>query len=343
MSGTRGGVVGVGIAGFGFMGQTHARAVAAATKAGLPCRLAAVFDRSADRLTGDATVRGNLGGGGGEKLFDPAGVHATTDLDALLRDERVHMVCVCTYTDTHVEIAERALAAGKHVLVEKPVALSAAEVERLARKAAESGRMCVPAMCMRFWPGWDWLHDAVRSGRYGAVRSATFERMGAGPGWSAEFYKDETRSGGVMFDLHIHDADIVQWLFGEPDGVWCSGTRTHFTTLYTYANGPGHVRADAAWDLAPAAGFRMKYLVTFERATAEFDLSRERTVLLSDANGTHAVDLPGGTGYERQMEAVVKRVAGLEGPALPTLAEAARVTRMLEREREMLTHRQPRD
>ena len=68
---------------------------------------------------------------------------------------------LCTPTDSHVDLAIAALRAGKHVLVEKPVAVDPADVERLAMVARENGTICMPAHCIRFWPAWAWLRDAI--------------------------------------------------------------------------------------------------------------------------------------------------------------------------------------
>src|SRR5690606_13831216 len=204
----------------------------------------------------------------------PPDVTWHTSAEALLASDDIDLVSICTPTDTHVAIAEAALRAGKHVLVEKPVALDPQSVRLLAETARETGRLCMPAMCMRFWPGWDWLKSAIDERRYGAVRSAVFQRLGARPGWAQEFYGDDTRSGGAMFDLHVHDADIICWLFGKPSQVTCRGDSQHCTTLYEFDSGPRHVTAEAAWDNQPGFGFRMRYTIVFERATADFDLGR---------------------------------------------------------------------
>jgi predicted dehydrogenase len=91
------------------------------------------------------------------------------------------------------------LEAGKHVLVEKPVATGTAAIERLmeARPAPErsDGVLCAPAMCMRFWPEWAWLKNTIESGELGAVRSASFTRLGAAPAWSGFYATRRGRAG----------------------------------------------------------------------------------------------------------------------------------------------------
>src|SRR3954468_21614645 len=121
--------IGVGVIGLGFMGQIHVRAYQSAAADGLPCELRAVCDPDSARLTGHPSAAGNLGPGpGAQPLFDPAHVRGHTDADSLLADPSINLVSICTYTDSHVDLALRALRAGKHVLVEKPVAIGAAAV-----------------------------------------------------------------------------------------------------------------------------------------------------------------------------------------------------------------------
>ena len=261
--------IGVGVIGLGFMGATHIRAYQAADTAGFACRLVAVSDPNADRLRGTVAAAGNLASGAGEQgesLFDPTRVCTHIDAAALLNDPAVELVSICTPTDSHVDLAIAALRAGKHVLVEKPVAIRSSEARRLAEVVRASDRLCMPGMCMRFWPGWDWLRERVRDEAYGQVLSATFQRLGSPPSWSPEFYGDLSRSGGPLFDLHIHDADFIRWCFGPPRGVVSTGTPAHITTIYRYeaGKGPAHVVAEGGQNHAPGFPFKMRYIVAFE-------------------------------------------------------------------------------
>ncbi|MBL8763754.1 MAG: Gfo/Idh/MocA family oxidoreductase [Phycisphaerae bacterium] len=329
--------IGVGVIGLGFMGQTHVRAIAAARSAGLPCRLVAVCDRSGERLAGRATPVGNIHTGEPATLFDPAEVRGHSELEPFLTEPGLDAVCVCTYTDTHVELASRVLRAGKHVLVEKPVALRAADVAALSDLAKDRGRVALPAMCMRHWPGWDWLRDRIRDGRFGPCRSATFQRLGAGPTWGAAFYRNLDASGGAMFDLHVHDADFIYWCFGTPARVEATGTPEHLTALYRFESGPAHVVAEAAWDLAPTAGFRMRFLVNFERASVEFDLARSPALTVHAPSGSEPVAFPDAHGYDPQMRHFISLIAGRERTPRATLDDALAVTRLLEAERRCLS------
>ncbi len=331
--------VGVGVVGLGFMGSTHIRAVHRAAADGLPCRLTAVCDASRERLSGHVMAAGNITTGAGERLFDPGALATYTDYDVMLRDERVNLVIVCTHTDTHVEFARRALKAGKHVLVEKPVAITAERVRALVPDAAAAsarGLLCMPAMCMRYWPAWTWLKARVDSGELGAVVSASFQRLGSGPSWGADFYRNHALSGGALIDLHIHDADFISWCFGSPREVASLGTLDHVTTLYRFEMGPPHVSAHGGWDQHPGFPFRMRYIVTFEGATADWDLTRTPALLLCREGRAEAVEMPAWLGYDGEVRAMVHAIAS-GAPSPPTTVEdALRTAEILDAERKSL-------
>lgn len=328
----------VGVIGLGFMGRTHITAYAQANTAGHENRLVAVCDSDVERFTKKA-AGGNLDVDGGddddgEPLFDPDQVRTYTDAEEFLADEELELVSICSPTESHVPLAIAALRAGKHVLVEKPLALTSAEVEELRAVSSSSNRLCMPAMCMRFWPGWRWLKTSIESGEYGPVRSAVFQRLAAPPSWSPDFYKDNTRTGGALFDLHVHDADFVRWLFGEPQSVSSTGSLGHVTTLYRFADGPAHVVAEGGWDHSPGFDFRMRFTVVFEKATADFDLAREGSELIVSRDGTsEPVELPAGTGYDGEIRHVLSAIAAGAEKLDATVEDALGLTRMLEAER----------
>lgn len=315
------------------MGRTHAGAVRwACERAGLSARVVAVADERGEGAF--ASSGGNLATGEGLRADE---VTVYTDADGLLADERVSLVCVCTPTATHVELAVRALESGRHVLVEKPVGLTAGEVSRLSRAAAEAsghGLLCVPAMCMRHWPGWSWLRDTIAAGTLGAVRSMSLTRLGAPPSWSA-FYADDSRSGGAILDLHIHDVDFVLHCFGMPGAVSSRGDSSHVVTSFVYAVAASDIRAEGGWLRGGSFPFRMRYLVEFERGVADFDLARAEPLVVHDAGGSRAVGFGEGSGYEHQMAAVVRAVLS-GGPAPVTVDEAVQAMRVIEAERRSL-------
>jgi len=112
----------VGVIGLGFMGATHIAAYQAAQRDAYPCMLAAVCDRNASRRQGELwDVGGNAISDVSARTpaFDPSSARGYERAEDLINDPQIDLVSICTRTDTHVELAARALRAGKHVLVEK--------------------------------------------------------------------------------------------------------------------------------------------------------------------------------------------------------------------------------
>ena len=330
--------IGVGIVGLGFMGRTHLVAYQAAARAGCANRVVALCDRLPERIRPTTARRGNLAAARGARIV-PADARLYLDPRRLFAEEGVELVSLCTPTDTHVPLALAALRAGKHVLLEKPVALRARDVERLVAAARAARRLCMPAMCMRFWPGWSWLAETIRARTFGRVKSAVFRRLGSPPTWS-RFYAETERSGGALFDLHVHDADFVRWCFGAPRSVSSAGSLDHVTTLYRYARGPEHVVAEGGWNHSPGFPFFMGYTVVFERATAEFALGRKPVLTLARGGRTRAVELLDQSGYDGEIRHVLAVLQRRER-ARATIAEAVGLVRMLEAERKSLVTGRP--
>lgn len=329
--------LGVGIIGLGFMGKTHLGAYGVTTG----CTVHGVADLAIDAAL--SASGGNLHTGAAGVDWTRLRRHPTPR--QLIEDSTIDAVSICTPTDTHVELAIAALKAGKHVLVEKPVALRAEDVRRVAEAARAADRVCMPAMVMRFWPGWAWLAERVREGTYGAIESLTMQRLGAGPTWNAEFYRNPARSGGALADLHIHDADFACWLFGRPTSVDSAGTIDRVTTTYRFANVgggtmPRRVVAEGGWH-HPGFAFVMRYIAVFERATVVFDLAGgEKPVTVYAEGKTEQPTLPTMSGYEAEIghfvEAARVKNSGGEPTLRATLEDAALVAEVLEAERRSL-------
>jgi predicted dehydrogenase len=344
MSMTSDGRVRVGVIGLGFMGATHIAAFQSANAEGFPCELTAVCDPKTHRRRGElGDVAGNLktGADASKRAFDPEKVAGYERAADLIADPNVDLVSICTRTDTHVDLCIAALEHGKHVLVEKPVALSAEQIERVIEAERKSGRICMPAMCLRFWPGWDFLRKCVADGSLGKCHSASFQRLAATPGWS-DFFADPLRSGGALMDLHIHDADFIYWLFGKPRSVTSAGRLgsggavDHVTTLYHFHDdrAPRHVVAEGGWDHAATFAYRMRFVVVFEEGTLDFDLTRDPPLLICRNDRAEPFPMPATNGYDGEIRAILTAITNGDRADIPSLADAAAVTRILSAEAE---------
>jgi len=181
--------------------------------------LAAVAEQNEKALSGDLSAAGgNLGREGG--AFDFSRAAKFTDWRNMMIESDVDAVDICLPTEFHYEAALEALACGKHVLVEKPMALSAVDCAEMLAAAKRAGKTLMVAHVLRFWPEYLELRRFFDNAESGAVKRARFLRRCALPDWS-RWLPDEKRSGGAVLDLLIHDVDQALSLFGSPDEVEC--------------------------------------------------------------------------------------------------------------------------
>ncbi len=226
-------MVGIGVVGIGFMGMIHFLA-ARQLKGG---RVVALCSRDPRKLAGDWTsIQGNFGPRGTQ--MDLSGLSTYTDVAGLLADPKVDLVDLCLPNDEHARIALQALEAGKHVLVEKPIALTTADADAMVAAARANGRLLMVAHVLPFFPEFAFAADAVRSGRYGRLRAAHLSRVIAQPDWSRGI-ADADRSGGPAIDLHIHDTHYIGLVCGVPTAVQSRGVVegnavVHLLTQYLY-------------------------------------------------------------------------------------------------------------
>src|SRR5688572_10356917 len=167
----------VGIVGLGFMAATHIKAYRQIEGV----KIAALCNPSGRHLDGDfSKVAGNVGDNA-PVVLDMRDVKATKNFEDLLNDPAIDLIDICAPTAVHRELSIAALKAGKHVLCEKPLARSSAAAQSIVDAADKSKGFIMPAMCMRFWPGWTWLKEAIDSQQYGGVLSASFRRVAEPP------------------------------------------------------------------------------------------------------------------------------------------------------------------
>jgi predicted dehydrogenase len=136
----------------------------------------------------------------------------------LLSDPNVDAVYVATPPSTHCDIAIAALQAGKHVLVEKPLATSVADAQRIAAAAATSGTFCMEAMWTRFLPTVEQLLRDVRAGNLGEVQGLIADfSYAVTPSASHHLFQPD--GGGVLLDRAVYGIALAHALFGEPTSV----------------------------------------------------------------------------------------------------------------------------
>jgi predicted dehydrogenase len=324
------------------MGVTHLRAYLANPQA----RVVAVCDAVRVPVNGILQgVSGNIKKSNDIDLGTDVKVYRTTE--ELLADAAVELVDLCTPTPLHAPQVIAALNAGKHVICEKPLARTSAEAREILRVAANSPGILMPAFCMRFWPGWSWLKQVVEEQTYGKVLAARFRRDSAMPAWSQQgTYSGGQDLGGALFDLHIHDADFVNHLFGKPTGVFstgvlaASGAINHVITQYDYPGGPS-VYAEGSWLMAK--GFNMTYTLFCEQATIDFDLARGADALQVSETGKdpRVVEAGEGDGYSKEIDYIIECVSQRRAPKVVTALDGMTALEICEAEEQSIRNSAP--
>jgi len=330
-------MVKVGIIGLGGMGNMHLGCYSAVHDA----EVVAVADINEDKLhPGETSQEINIGEGKGR--IDPDRQSLYTDAEDLLADDNVEMVDICLPTFLHAEYCKKALAAGKHVLCEKPMALTHAECEDVLQAADDADGLFMIAQCVRFFPAYEYLNEAVESGRFGRLLQLSLWRGTAPPQWSWEgWLLDHERSGGGILDLHVHDADFINFLLGMPRAVCSTGARgpsggwdvvdTEYICDDTVA-----VRSGANLAMPAGFGFEAHFTAAFEKGALAFSSAEGHGLLEYTSEGVQHPKISHRDGYEREIEYFVECVDHNELPAMVTAHSSAESVRLVEAERESL-------
>ena len=147
------------------------------------------------------------------------GMIAYADYQELIND--VDIVDICTPTRLHRPMVVEAAAAGKHVICEKPIALTIQDAQAMIDACAAAGVRFFVGMVVRFFPQYRLAKELVAQGKIGQLGVLRLKRVAYLPIKPFDnWYIDETRSGGMVLDLMIHDFDYARWLAGEVDRVF---------------------------------------------------------------------------------------------------------------------------
>lgn len=208
--------IGIGIIGSGGIAQAaHMPGYAAYPDL---CRIVAVAD-----------INPEVAKAAAEKFNVP---HVFTDYRDLLKLKEVDAVSVCTPNYLHKQPTIDALEAGKHVLVEKPMAMNAQEGREMLAAAKRTGKKLQVALNMRFSTGVRTIKRFIDAGKLGEIyyaRAQALRRRGI-PGWGVFTQKDK-QGGGPLIDIGVHILDATLFFMGHPKPVSVSGmTYTKFGT-----------------------------------------------------------------------------------------------------------------
>ncbi|HVH30594.1 MAG TPA: Gfo/Idh/MocA family oxidoreductase [bacterium] len=225
----------VAILGPGFMGKVHAEAWSQTD-----ARLAAVVGKK---------------GPEGEALAEAYTVHFATTLEAVVGD--IDVVDICTPTYLHLEHCLRAAAAGKHVICEKPLALTVADGRRMIQACRAAGVRLLVAHVLRFFPEYRLAREITARGDIGEPAVLRLSRCTFRPRKADNWYVDPARSGGMILDLMVHDFDYARWVAGDVVRVFAKAAQAsapggvdHALVILTHRRGAiSHI--EGSWAYPP--------------------------------------------------------------------------------------------
>lgn len=212
----------IGLVGLGFMGRTHLRAYDSITN----CEVTAIYTR---RKVVDEEINQTYNGS------------FVTTYDDLLNDEEIDIIDICLPTYLHEEFIIKAAHAGKHIICEKPLTLTVESAKRIIEIVHKNGVRLFVGQVLRFWPEYKKIKSYSERDKLINIDVVHAKRLGQKPTWS-NWFQHQEKSGGALFDLHIHDIDFVTYLLGEVESVYAVGTKNdigawdHIMTTLSFNN-----------------------------------------------------------------------------------------------------------
>ena len=320
----------VGILGAGFMGGMHLACYQALADLGV--QVTAIADTNLQ---------------GAKRLADQVGAQVFTSGMEMMDQADVDAVDICLPVHMHTAHAVYAMEKGFDVFCEKPAAIRDDELDLLLETQRRTAARCMIGHVVRFMPEYAWLKTAVQENRYGRFLSGTFYRVSPHPGWSRDnWLHNPNFSGGVAYDMHMHDVDYVRYLLGEPDKIQAAAYRDEqgliqqIMVLYNYVDDVA-VSVEAGWDypaeFAFDAGFRVKLqdatvvlknnvLTVYPNAGKTFEPELKKHIGQSVGVKGNISDLGG---YYNELKYFVEGVQGKNDLSVSSLVEAAQSIRLI--------------
>ncbi len=252
-------MVRIGLVGCGFMGNTHLQAYKALGTDDV--KVVAVADLRAEKR---------------DEAKKLCGCDVYETASELLENAQIDALDICLPTYLHTEYAVAAMEKGLNVFIEKPLCLKKEEADLLISTQKKTGVQAMVGQVIRLWDEYKWLKDAADNKQFGEIESAHFRRLSSYPTWAWEGWLHKAEcSGSVATDMHVHDADFIRYLMGDPKDVQCAVSRdkdgliSHVFTNYVYSDSVA-VGVECCWDYPADFPFRAEYRVKFENATVDY-------------------------------------------------------------------------
>jgi len=288
----------IGILGAGAMGNAHVNGF-----------------RSLGRQNGEYTAICDIDEPKCRAFAEKYGLKAYFDLDEMLADGEVDIVDICLPSFMHEEFAVRVADAGKHILLEKPIAFTMEAARNIYAAAERNNVRIMVAQVLRFWPEYLKIKEIYEAGEIGDIVTIYAARLGQMVTWG-EWYKDPEKSGETLMNLTLHDIDFLHFMLGKPKSVYSAGRKDHMDNyndvmnIFKFSNGV-NVMVDGSFSMTAGYPFTMRMRVLGTRGTLEFTFisgenigpdSTSSLVMYKPDDGGKKVDVKEYDAYGREIQ-----------------------------------------
>ena len=251
-------------------------------------------------------------------------------IEDLLRDPEIDAVDICVPTPWHGELTMESAEAGKHVLCEKPIALDLKTADQMIGATRKANVRFMVAHVLRFDPAYAATKEVIDSGEIGEpllALAARHSQLNPRISW----YADEESTGGVAIDMHIHDLDYFNWIFGGPLEVASKRSRSveegwdHISSLLTYRHGTCFAEGSWWWREANLP-FSSRLSLLCQRGGVEVDVRasfadpdcpmEEDVWVYRTGKNARLLKLARKDGYSKEIEYFVNCVKNDEEPSI---------------------------
>ena len=284
--------------GFGGLGKVHFKNMEGLVEAHPDVKLVAICDIRESTFT--QNVATNLGDD--NSSLDLSAFHLYTDYKEMLDKEDLDFVVAAVPTYLHDVVANDVMNRGIHMFSEKPMALTMERAQSMVDTANKNNVKLMIGQCVRFFPHYKELKEIIDSEKFGKVVRANFARLSPTPVWGWEnWYLDEAKSGGAALDLHVHDVDFVNYVFGKPNAVTSFSAKRmcDFDSILThYSYDDKMVVVNGDWAYQNKYPFTPSFTVCFENGTVE--MKNGKFMAYTDDEAVE-LEAPGIDGYLAEM------------------------------------------
>lgn len=213
----------------------------------------------------------------GRKISERFGCRYYPQAEQMLQNEEIDVVDICVPTFLHEQYVVLAACCRKHVLCEKPFGLSTESCRRMQRACAEAGVKLMVAQASRWIPEFIKAKALLREGVLGEIHMVSAKRLSQPPAWTG-WHRDPRKSGGGLYDLHVHNLDYLYDLFGEVVSVYAMGWKSetgcwnHVTTNLVFKSGVSAVD-EASLEMVGDYPFSIGLRIVGDSASLDYDFS----------------------------------------------------------------------